>query len=177
MTYSPVPFDNQNIVILITNSNVKHSLSGSEYPTRRRHCKEAAALLGKNSLRECNLEDVKSKHYFNQLPIFMVQNLSSFPSILELSTLGASEVHIKRARHAVSEIIRTEQAAILFVEGKYEEVGKLMVESHNSLKDDYDVSCSELNQLVELALEVEGVLGARMTGGGFGGCTVTMVSI
>lgn len=77
----------------------------------------------------------------------------------------------------MSEIIRTEQAAKLFAEKKYEEVGKLMVESHNSLRDDYDVSCPELNRLVELAMEVDGVIGARMTGGGFGGCTVTMVRI
>ncbi|XP_045476102.1 galactokinase-like [Harmonia axyridis] len=152
MTYSSVPFDDPSMVILITNSNVKHSLSGSEYPTRRRQCKEAATLLGKNSLRECTLDDVKN-----------------------LSALGASEDHVKRARHGVSEIIRTEQAARLFAERKYEEVGKLMVESHNSLRDDYDVSCPELNRLVELAMEVEGVMGARMTGGGFGGCTVTMV--
>ncbi|XP_044758538.1 galactokinase-like [Coccinella septempunctata] len=152
MTYFSVPFDDPNIVILITNSNVKHSLSGSEYPTRRRQCQEAATLLGKRSLRECTIEDVK-----------------------KLSALGASEEHIKRARHGVSEIIRTEQAAKLFAERRYEEVGKLMVESHNSLRDDYDVSCPELNQLVELAMKVEGVMGARMTGGGFGGCTVTMV--
>ncbi|KAK9882959.1 hypothetical protein WA026_001177 [Henosepilachna vigintioctopunctata] len=152
MTYSLVPMEDPEMVILITNSNVKHSLTGSEYPTRRKQCEEAAALMGKKSLRECTMDDVA-----------------------RLESLGASPDHVKRARHGVSEIERTESAALLFAEKKFEEVGKLMVASHNSLRDDYEVSCPELDQLVDLALEVEGVVGSRMTGGGFGGCTVTMV--
>ncbi|KAL3266738.1 hypothetical protein HHI36_010899 [Cryptolaemus montrouzieri] len=152
MTSSLVSFDDPDIIILITNSNVKHALTGSEYPTRRKQCEEAAKLLGKGSLRECSMEDV------NRLP-----------------SLGAQEDVVRRAKHVVSEIVRTEQAAKLFAEKSFVEVGKLMQQSHISLRDDFNVSCSELDELVEFALEVDGVLGSRMTGAGFGGCTVTML--
>lgn len=152
MTSSLVPINNPDIVILITNSNVKHSLTGSEYPTRRKQCFDAAKMLGKRSLRDCTIEDVE-----------------------KLKSMNADDSLIKRARHVVSEIIRTQKAAELFKQGRYDQVGKLMVESHNSLRDDYEVSCEELDQLVLYALEIDGVLGSRMTGGGFGGCTVTMV--
>jgi len=75
----------------------------------------------------------------------------------------------------IGEIQRTTEGAKALKDKNYHKFGKLMVESHNSLRDDYEVSCSELDSLVELALKVEGVLGSRMTGAGFGGCTVTMV--
>ena len=81
----------------------------------------------------------------------------------------------KRFRHVVTEIDRTTKAAELLEKQDYETFGKLMIESHNSLRDDYEVSCPELDQLVELALKCQGVYGSRMTGGGFGGCTVTLV--
>lgn len=148
---TPVPLLDTSLVILITNSNVKHSLTGSEYPTRRRQCEQAAAILGKNSLREASmkeLEDAKGR---------------------------LDEVTYKRARHVINEIQRTEQAAEALKRAAYKEVGKLMVESHNSLRDLYEVSCPELDELVAAALEVEGVFGSRMTGGGFGGCTVTLL--
>lgn len=82
---------------------------------------------------------------------------------------------VKRARHAITEILRTEEAAKALKHKDFIKFGKLMVESHMSLKNDFEVSCKELDELVDAALEVEGVLGSRMTGGGFGGCTVTMV--
>lgn len=148
---TPVPLLDTSLVILITNSNVKHSLTGSEYPTRRRQCEQAAAILGKSSLREATmkeLEDAKDK---------------------------LDEVTYKRARHVIDEIQRTEQAAGALKRAAYKEVGKLMVESHSSLRDLYEVSCPELDELVSAALEVEGVYGSRMTGGGFGGCTVTLL--
>jgi len=85
------------------------------------------------------------------------------------------DVVFHRARHVVGEITRTTEAASAIEKGDYEKFGKLMVESHNSLRDDYEVSCEELDLLVKLALEVDGVFGSRMTGGGFGGCTVTLV--
>lgn len=148
---TPVPLLDTSLVILITNSNVKHSLTGSEYPTRRRQCEQAAAILGKNSLREASmkeLEDAKGR---------------------------LDEVTYKRARHVIDEIQRTEQAAEALKRAAYKEVGQLMVESHNSLRDLYEVSCPEVDELVAAALEVEGVFGSRMTGGGFGGCTVTLL--
>ncbi|KAL1495011.1 hypothetical protein ABEB36_010501 [Hypothenemus hampei] len=152
LTSELIPLDDPNIVILVTNSNVKHELSGSEYPTRRRHCQEAALLLKKVSLRDANQCDIEY-----------------------LKSLEANETLIKRARHVISEIQRTSLGAQALREKDYKKFGQLMVESHMSLRDDFDVSCPELDSLVSLALEVEGVLGTRMTGGGFGGCTVTLV--
>ncbi|XP_030630161.1 galactokinase [Chanos chanos] len=146
-----VPLSDPGLVVLITNSNVRHALTGSEYPTRRRQCEEAAAVLGKSSLREATLQD------------------------LEAAKARLDDVTYRRARHVIEEIARTAQAAEALKRGAYREFGKLMVESHNSLRDHYEVSCVELDELVAVAMEVEGVFGSRMTGGGFGGCTVSLV--
>ncbi|XP_068162159.1 galactokinase isoform X1 [Antennarius striatus] len=148
---TPVPLTDPNLVILITNSNVKHSLTGSEYPTRRRQCEEAASILGKESLRDATMKD------------------------LEEARARLDDVTYNRARHVIEEIERTVHAAEALKRGAYQEFGQLMVESHNSLRDLYEVSCRELDELVSAAMEVEGVFGSRMTGGGFGGCTVTLL--
>ncbi|XP_060080747.1 galactokinase-like [Ylistrum balloti] len=146
-----VAMKDPSVVVLVTNSNVKHELTGTEYPTRRRQCELTAKLLNKKSLREANEEDLQ-----------------------ELKDKVDDE-HFRRARHVIGEIRRTEEAATALENGDYDKFGKLMVESHNALRDDYEVSCPELDQLVKAAMEVEGVYGSRMTGGGFGGCTVTLV--
>ncbi|NXU45166.1 GALK1 Galactokinase, partial [Drymodes brunneopygia] len=146
-----VPLTDASLAVLITNSNVRHTLTGSEYPTRRRQCEEAAAALGKASLRDATLAELEEAR----------------------SRLG-DEV-FRRARHVIGEIARTEQAAQALQQRDYSLFGRLMVESHNSLRDDYEVSCPELDELVAAALEVSGVYGSRMTGGGFGGCTVTLL--
>ncbi|XP_077980285.1 galactokinase-like [Glandiceps talaboti] len=146
-----VPLSDPDLVILVINSNVKHELTGSEYPTRRRQCYEAAAALGKKSLRDATLEE-----------------LAAHKDKLE------PEIY-KRAHHVIGEIQRTEEAAAVLEAGNYSKFGELMVESHKSLRDDYEVSCSELDELVDAAMEVDGVYGSRMTGGGFGGCTVTLL--
>ncbi|XP_038591940.1 galactokinase [Micropterus salmoides] len=151
MEATPVPLADSGLVILITNSNVKHSLTGSEYPMRRRQCEEAASILGKDSLRDATMKD------------------------LEEARGTLDDVIYRRARHVIEEIDRTVQAAEALKRGAYKEFGKLMVESHNSLRDLYEVSCRELDELVSAAMEVEGVFGSRMTGGGFGGCTVTLL--
>ncbi|XP_038159116.1 galactokinase [Cyprinodon tularosa] len=148
---TPVPLADPGLVILITNSNVKHSLTGSEYPTRRRQCEEPASALGKDSLRDVTMAELQEAR----------------------ERLG--DVTYRRARHVVEEIERTVQAAEALKRGAYQEFGRLMVESHNSLRDLYEVSCRELDELVSAAMEVEGVFGSRMTGGGFGGCTVTLL--
>uniref|UniRef100_A0A3Q4BY37 Uncharacterized protein n=1 Tax=Mola mola TaxID=94237 RepID=A0A3Q4BY37_MOLML len=148
---TPVPLQDPSLVILITNSNVKHALNGSEYPMRRRQCEEAASILGKDSLRDATMKDlegVKDK---------------------------LDDVTYRRARHVIEEIERTVRAAEALKRGSYKEFGKLMIESHNSLRDLYEVSCRELDELVAAAMEVDGVFGSRMTGGGFGGCTVTLL--
>ncbi|NWH90169.1 GALK1 Galactokinase, partial [Aegithalos caudatus] len=146
-----VPLSDASLAVLITNSNVRHTLTGSEYPTRRQHCEQAAAALGKASLRDATLAELEEAR----------------------SRLG-DEV-FRRARHVIGEIARTAQAAQALQHRDYRTFGRLMVESHNSLRDDYEVSCPELDELVAAALEVDGVYGSRMTGGGFGGCTVTLL--
>ncbi|XP_056874421.1 galactokinase isoform X1 [Takifugu flavidus] len=151
MEATPVPLADPKLVILITNSNVKHHLNGSEYPTRRRQCEEAASILGKDSLRDATMKD------------------------LEDARDKMDNVTYRRAQHVIKEIDRTVRAAESLKKGEYKEFGKLMVESHNSLRDLYEVSCRELDELVTAAMEVEGVFGSRMTGGGFGGCTVTLL--
>nr|CAD7446880.1 unnamed protein product [Timema bartmani] len=153
LDYTLIPLNDPDIVILITNSNIKHELTGSEYPSRRRQCEMGAAALGKKSLREATVQDVDV-----------------------LRAKNAEEVVKKRVRHVTGEIERTKQGVDALKNGDYEAFGKLMVESHNSLKVEYEVSCPELDQLVELALAVPGVLGSRMTGAGFGGCTVTLIN-
>jgi len=147
-----VPMSDPTVAILISNTNVKHQLTGSEYPSRRAACLSSATVFGKSSLREVSeaeLEEGKDK---------------------------LTEEVYRRVRHVVTEISRTEKAAQSLEQGDYQTFGRLMVESHNSLRDDFEVSCPELDQLVEAALEVPGVYGSRMTGGGFGGCTVTLLA-
>uniref|UniRef100_A0A3P9IN39 Galactokinase 1 n=1 Tax=Oryzias latipes TaxID=8090 RepID=A0A3P9IN39_ORYLA len=148
---SPVPLVLPGPLILITNSNLKHSLANSEYAKRRQQCEEAATALGKKSLRDATMKE------------------------LEVSKCRLDDVIFRRARHVIEETERTLQAAEALRRGAYKEFGRLMVESHNSLRDLYEVSCRELDQLVSAALEVDGVFGSRMTGGGFGGCTVTLL--
>uniref|UniRef100_A0A8C2RCD2 Galactokinase n=1 Tax=Capra hircus TaxID=9925 RepID=A0A8C2RCD2_CAPHI len=148
---SLVPLSDPKLAVLITNSNVRHSLGSSEYPLRRHQCEEVARALGKESLREVQLEELEAGRDLMSMEAF------------------------RRARHVVGEIQRTAQAAAALRRGDYRAFGRLMVESHHSLRDDYEVSCPELDQLVEAALSAPGVYGSRMTGGGFGGCTVTLL--
>lgn len=146
-----VPFHDPNVIILITNSNVRHELSGSEYPSRRKCCEDAVKLIGKTSMRDVTMHD------------------------LEAHKEKMTEEMYKRVRHVVKEIQRTVGAAKALKQSDYEYFGALMIESHKSLRYDYEVSCAEIDQLVEIALETNGVFGSRITGGGFGGCTVTLV--
>ncbi|NXJ88310.1 GALK1 Galactokinase, partial [Corythaixoides concolor] len=146
-----VPLTDASLAVLITNSNVRHMLTGSEYPTRRRQCEEAAVALGKASLRDATMAE------------------------LEVARSQLGEEVYRRARHVISEMARTARAAQALQDRDYGMFGRLMVESHNSLRDDYEVSCPELDELVAAALEIHGVYGSRMTGGGFGGCTVTLL--
>ncbi|EMI44190.1 galactokinase [Rhodopirellula sp. SWK7] len=149
-----VPFGSDDITLLITNSNVKHELNGGEYAERRSQCDSALKKIGKSTWRDISIDDVEAAR--DQL----------------------SEPEYKRARHVVGEIERTTQAADAISAGRWEEVGELMYASHDSLSDDFEVSCDELDLLVDLARGINsegGVIGSRMTGGGFGGCTVTLV--
>jgi galactokinase len=146
-----VPFYRADLLVLVTNSNVRHSLNDGEYAARRADCERAAAILGVASLREATLVQVEASR----------------------GELGDRGFH--RARHVVTEIARTQSAARAVSHGRWDELGALMAESHVSLRDDFEVSCQELDLLVEVAASERGVIGTRMTGGGFGGCTVTLV--
>ena len=152
--YAPCVLDGAKIVI--TNSKVKHSLVDSAYNDRRNEC--AAALKALQS----------------ELDIKALGDLT--PEEFEAhKSLIKDEIQLKRAKHAVYENQRTIDAVTALKAGDIENFGKLMNQSHISLRDDYDVSCEEIDILVDLAWKIPGVLGSRITGGGFGGCTVSIV--
>ena len=149
-----VPLAAPEISVLIINTNVKHELTGGEYAKRHAQCQTAAQLLGVTALREAEMAQLEAMQSRMAPPIF------------------------RRARHVISEIARTTQAAREMRAGNWPGLGQLMYASHDSLRDDYEVSCAELDLLVDLARglgEKGGVFGSRMTGGGFGGCTVSLV--
>ena len=149
-----VPLADESLQVLIINSNVKHELTGGEYAERRAQCEESASLLGVPSLRTASSE------------------------LLEEKKAVLDDVHYRRAKHVIGEIERTLAAASACEAGDWQQVGALMYQSHASLRDDYEVSCKELDILVAEAEKLGltgGVYGARMTGGGFGGCTVSLV--
>ena len=143
--------------VAVCDTGVKHELASTEYNRRREECDEGVRLLaeklpGIRSLRDVTEADLD--RYGCDLP----------------------ETVARRCRHVVSEDRRTVAAARALVAGRAGEVGQLMFDSHRSLRDDYEVSCPELDELVAAASDVEGVYGARMTGGGFGGCTVNLLA-
>ncbi|KAJ2939163.1 hypothetical protein O0L34_g8476 [Tuta absoluta] len=147
-----IPVDLGDAVILVTNTNVKHQLTGSEYPQRRAQCQEAADRLGQPSLRGAKLTDLE-----------------------ELKRQKCDKLVCMRAEHVINEIHRTEEVARILPEKDLKRVGELLYQSHDSLRQLMEVSCPELDRLVDLMKGAPGVYGARMTGGGFGGCVVTLV--
>jgi galactokinase len=155
LSYRHIPLSGR-VKIVVCYSGVRRALAASEYEIRLKQCRQAVAQLGTTglavkSLREIDLTD------------------------LEVASHSLSEILLRRARHVVSENDRVLKAVKDLEKGDLESFGRLMVASHESLRDDYEVSCKELDVLVELALKQPGVLGARMTGAGFGGCTVNLV--
>jgi len=150
----PVPFDNPALALLIINTNVRHSLADGEYGKRRAQCEAAAKTLNVRALRDSTPKDLEA-------------DMSKLDPLIH-----------RRARHVITENNRTVEAAHRVRAGHWERVGQLMYESHDSLRDDYEVSCDELDLVVELARKIGptgGVIGCRMTGGGFGGCAVALV--
>jgi galactokinase len=151
--YQPIP---EEVRLVICNTMVRHSLAGGEYNRRRQECETAAKFFtsvvpGVRALRDVSVHDFE-KH-------------------------GAelSETIRKRARHVIAEDARVIEAAEALADHEMVRFGALMGESHVSLRDDFQVSCRELDTMVELAGRIDGVYGARMTGGGFGGCTINLV--
>ena len=152
--YAPVKLPDAKIVI--TNSKVKHSLVGSAYNDRRNECETALKDLQ-------GVMDIKALGELTEAEFEAHKDAIKDP------------VCQKRAKHAVYENQRTIKAVKALKEDKIEEFGRLMNDSHVSLRDDYEVSCEEIDILVDLAWKMPGVLGSRITGGGFGGCTVSIV--
>ena len=148
-----VPFSDPSLSIIVANTNVSHDLSDGGYAARRKATEDALIAIGKKSWRDVTMDDVLNQE----------------------DEMG--EVIFRRARHVVSEIARTIEAVESFKSNDFAKIGPLMAGSHRSLARDFDVSCDELDLMVEIANDIGfegGVLGARMTGGGFGGSTVTL---
>lgn len=149
-----LPFTDDRVSVLIINTNVRHHLAISAYAVRREECRAAAALLGVTSLRAGTLE-------------MLTPHLDAMERTIA-----------RRARHVVGEIARTLQAAECIRDQDWVEFGQLMDASHDSLKNHYEVSCQELDAVVQVAGDIGrggGVFGCRMTGGGFGGCAVALI--
>ena len=144
------PFDDHEI--LLVDSKVSRELVGSEFNKRKESCNNAARACGKKSLRELDMET------------------------FELCKHLISENDFRKARYVIDENLRVLSCAKAIRSSDIEELGNLMVKSHIGLREEYEVSCRELDFLVDRALENPGVVGSRMMGGGFGGCTINLVS-
>jgi len=155
LNYRLLPL-NGDIRLLICNTMVNHHLAGGEYNVRRSECEEGVRLLaavipGVQSLRDITLVE------------------------LDRHRARLTEVLYRRCRHVVTENQRVTEAALALQRNDLSGFGRLMADSHRSLRDDYEVSCPELDIMVEIATKQEGVYGSRMTGGGFGGCIISLV--
>ncbi|HWR52390.1 MAG TPA: galactokinase [Bryobacteraceae bacterium] len=146
---TPLP---ASVAIFAVNTMVKHDLGASAYRERVRECAEAAAALGAASLRDVSVEQFEAG----------AQKIAPVPR--------------KRAKHVVTEDDRVQKFVLASRAADLKQMGELFVASHRSLQHDYEVSCEELDFLVDTAIALPGVYGARMTGGGFGGCTVNLVA-
>jgi galactokinase len=150
---APIP---SNVALVIANTMVKHSVLGGDYPTRRRESEAACAVIASHRpnvpfLRDATLED-----------------LDKWGSEMEPKSL-------MRARHVISEDLRTVAASEALLRGDMKELGRLMAEAHHSYSVDFEGSCVEADAMVALAQDLPGLIGARLTGGGFGGCTINLV--
>lgn len=156
LNYSYSPVDLKEEVIIIANTNKRRGLADSKYNERRSECEKA-------------LEELQTKLNIKSLGELTEEEFENNKDLIK------DEIRVKRARHAVYENQRTLKAVKALENNDIQTFGKLMNESHTSLRDDYEVTGKELDTLVELAWKHEGTIGARMTGAGFGGCTVSIV--
>jgi galactokinase len=143
----PLP---EPLAVIVIDSGVKHSLADGEYAVRRRECASAAASLGVPALRDASREQ-------------LVAAAASLPDVCR-----------RRARHVIAENERVMAFVAALDRGEWPAAGRLMLESHASLATDYEVSCPELDTIVRIAAGSPGIVGCRMTGGGFGGCVVAL---
>lgn len=156
LEYKNVPVELGEHRIVIVSSEVKRSLASSAYNTRRAECQEAVEHFGQFDSNIRSLRDVSAEMF--------EEKGDELPANVR-----------RRSRHVIAENQRVLDAVEALEFGQLNRFGELMVESHRSLRDDFEVSCAELDLLVKLARNTEGVLGSRMTGAGFGGCTVSLV--
>jgi galactokinase len=156
LEYDLVPVKLNGVKIVISNTNSPRKLDSGMYNQRVSECQAAVKEISRfkpiNALVECSWDEFK-----------------------ELEEKFEDEVVMRRARHVISEIARTKEAVEQLKNGNLKRFGELMNGSHNSLRDDYEVTGPELDTMVEEARKIDGVIGSRMTGGGFGGCTVSLV--
>lgn len=150
---APIP---TSISLVIANTMVKHSISGGEYTSRRAQVEEAAEVIGRHRPEVRFLRDAT------------VEDLAKWGSEMSPNAL-------KRARHVITENIRTVAAAEALIRHNLPELGRLMAEAHTSYSEDFEASCIEADAMVALAQDLPGLIGARLTGGGFGGCTINLV--
>lgn len=156
LTTLPIPVP-ENVAVMIVNSHVKHDLVDGEYNTRRAQCERAAAFFGVKALRDVSLALFQEKK-------------------AELTALDVDTA--KRAKHIVTENQRVLDAVEALKQGDLRTLGKLMAQSHTSMRDDFEITVPEIDYLVELAQQAIGEFGgARMTGGGFGGCIVAIAPV
>jgi len=151
-----IPFEDPHVAVLIVDSHVSRKLRSGAYAERRSQCDEACRMLGINKLRDTSEE------------------------IVEAAKEALGDIPYRRAKHVTSEDARTTEAVAAMRQKKWARFGELMYQSHESLRHDFEVSCTELDTLVDLAKEIDsvgGVFGARMTGGGFGGCMVALIEL
>ena len=149
-----VPMENEGVSFLVVDTKAKHNLVDGAYQSRRNQCESALAKLGYKSYRDVSIES------------------------FERTKDRLDQFERRRARHVLTEIERTSQAVQTLVDRDWQTLGELLYASHESLRDDFEVSCPELDFVVETCQRIGvagGVLGARMTGGGFGGSTISLV--
>jgi len=149
-----LPLNDPAVAILVIDTNVKHQHSKNEYALQRKACEDAARTFEVASLREASME------------------------LLGRRSGALEERALRCARHVIGEIARTERAATCIRRRDWEEFGRLLDASHDSLRDDFQVSCEELDTVVAAARGIGtagGVYGARLTGGGFGGCVIALI--
>jgi galactokinase len=156
LAYNYLPLDLKNYTLLLLNTNVKHSLASSEYNTRRHQCEEGVSIIKNDKPQVQSLRDVS------------IEMLNDYVK-------NVDPLIYKRCRYVVDENRRLLEAAEDLVKGDLESLGKKLYQTHHQLSRDYEVSCAELDFLVDQVKHESSVLGARMMGGGFGGCTINII--
>jgi len=157
LEYEHVPLDLGDYTIVITNTNAPHKLTDSQYNERRSQCEQALALINANGGSYAHLCDM------------------TMDELQTYETNFTDEVLFRRARHCVSEEARTKQAFEALKANDIAEFGKLLKKANISMRDDYEATGKELDAVFDIATKIDGVIGSRMTGGGFGGCNISIV--